>query len=51
MPQVRHLLQVVLPRKELDAETALALIEYIQAQNYEASRAHRRKTEERLDTS
>ena len=51
MPQVRHLLQVVLPRKELDAETALALIEYIQAQNYEAYRSHRRQTEQRLDSS
>ena len=51
MPQVRLLLQVVLPRKELDAETAIALIEYIQDQNYAAYRAHRRKTEERLDSS
>ena len=51
MPQVRKLLQAVLPRKELDAETVIALIEYIQDQNYEAYRAHRRKTEGRLDTS
>ncbi len=51
MAQVRELLQVVLPRKQLDAETAIELIEYIQEQNYEAYRSHRRKTEARLDTS
>ena len=51
MPQVRVLLQVVLPRKELDAETAIKVIEYIQDQNYEAYGSHRRKTEGRLDTS
>ena len=51
VPQVRHLLQVVLPRQALDADTAIALIEYIQDQNYEAYRSHRRKTEERLDSS
>jgi hypothetical protein len=49
--QVRELLQVVLPRKQLDAETAIELIAYIQEQNYEAYRSHRRKTEGRLDTS
>ncbi len=51
MPQVRVLLQVVLPRKPLDAETAIDLIDYIQGQNYNAYRSHRRKTEVRLDTS
>ena len=51
MPHVRLLLQVVLPRQVLDAETAIALIDYIQDQNYEAYRSHRRKTEERLDSS
>ena len=45
------LLQVVLPRKQLDAETAIDLITYIQAQNYDAYRSHRRKTEGQLDTS
>ncbi len=45
------LLQVVLPRKQLDAETAIELIEYIQEQNYDAYCSHRRKTEGRLDTS
>ena len=45
------MLQVVLPRKQMDAETAIGLIEYIQEQNYEAYRSHRRKTEGRLDTS
>jgi hypothetical protein len=49
--QVRVLLQVVLPRKELDAKTALKIIEYMQDQNYEAYRSHRRKTEGRIDTS
>jgi hypothetical protein len=51
VPQVRLLLQVVLPRKELDAKTAIALITYIQDQNYAAYRAHRRQTEQRLDSS
>jgi hypothetical protein len=51
VPQVRALLQVVLPRKALDAETAIELIEYIQEQNYEAYCSHRRTTEGRLDTS
>ena len=51
MPQVRTLLQVVLPRKQLDAETAIELIEYIQDQNYDAYCAHRRRTERRLDSS
>ncbi len=51
VPQVRMLLQVVLARKELDAKTAIEVIEYIQDQNYEAYRSHRRKTEGRLDTS
>ena len=45
------LLQVVLLRKDLNAETAIARIAYIQEQNYEAYRSHRRKTEERLDSS
>ncbi len=48
---MRLLLQVVLPRKTLEATTAIELIEYIQAQNYDAYRSHRRKTERRLDTS
>ena len=48
---MRVLLQVVLPRKHLDAESAIELIAYIQDQNYDAYRSHRRKTEGRLDTS
>ncbi len=51
MPQVRVLLQAVLPRKALDAEAVIELIEYIQDQNYEAYRSHRRTTEGRLDSS
>ena len=51
MQQVRVLLQVVLPRKELDAKMALEIIEYIQDQNYDAYRSHRRQTEQRLDSS
>lgn len=51
MPQVRVLLQAVLPRKELDAKTVIELIEYTQDQNYKAYRSHRRQTEGRLDTS
>ena len=48
---MRELLQVVLARKQLEAATALELIEYIQEQNYEAYRSHRRKIEGHLDTS
>ncbi len=49
MPQVRVLLQAVLPRKQLDAETVIAFIQYIQEQNYAASWSHRRRTQRRLD--
>lgn len=48
---MRVLLQVVLARKELNAKTAIELIEYIQDQNYDAYSSHRRKTEHRLDSS
>ncbi len=51
MQQVRVLLQVVLPRKELDAAMALEIIEYIPDQHYDAYRSHRRQTEQRLDSS
>ena len=49
VPQVRTLLQVVLPRRDLDAGSALALMHYIQDQNYAAYRSHRRQTKRRLD--
>ncbi len=49
VPQVRVLLQAVLPRKELDAETVIGLIHYIQEQNYAAYCSHRRRTQRRLD--
>ncbi len=49
MPQVRVLLQVVFPRKTLDAETVIELIEYIQEQNYAAYCSHRRRALRRLD--
>ncbi len=51
MPQVRVLLQVSLPKQELDAETALALIKYIQEQNSAAYRSHRKRKLDRLDSS
>ena len=49
MPQVRVVLQAILPRQQVDAATVIRLIEYIQKQNYAAYRAHRRRTLERLD--
>ena len=49
VPQVRVLLQTVLPRKTLDAETVIGLIQYIQEQNYAAYCSHRRRTQRRLD--
>ncbi|SRR6266545_826997 len=51
VPQVRRLLQVGLPKRQLDAETAIALIQYIQDQNYAASCAHRKRRQRRLDSS
>ena len=51
MPQVRRLLQVVLPKRQLDAETAIALIQYIQDQNYRAYCADRKRRLRRRDTS
>ena len=51
VPQVRMLLQVSLPRQQLDAERALALIKYVQEQNYAAYCSHRKRTIERLDSS
>jgi hypothetical protein len=40
---------VVLPKRQLDAETAIALIQYIQNQNYRAYCAHRKRQLRRLD--
>jgi len=48
---VRRVLQVVLPKRQLDAETAIALIQDIQDQNYAASCAHRKRRVRRLDSS
>jgi hypothetical protein len=51
VPQVRQLLAVVLPKRRLDAETALALTDWIQRHNYAAHCSHRRRSLRRLDTS
>jgi len=51
VPQVRLLLQVSLPRRALDAASALALIQYTQRRNYAAHRAHKRRRTRRLDSS
>ncbi len=45
------LLQVSLPKQHLDAQTALALIQYVQEQNYAAYCSHRKRTLDRLDSS
>ena len=49
MPQVRVLLQAVLPRKKVDGEAVIKLIRYIQEQNYAAYCSHRRRKQRRLD--
>jgi SRSO17 transposase len=41
--QARHLLQVVLPKREFDANTVLAEIQRTQKQNYAAYRSHRKR--------
>lgn len=41
--QARRLLQVVLPKREFDAESAIAEIKRIQQQNYAAYRSHRKR--------
>jgi hypothetical protein len=51
VPQVRRLLQVDLPKRQLGAETAIALIQHIQDQNYRAYCAHRKRRLRRRDTS
>jgi len=51
LPQARLLLQVGLPRRHLDAATALALVRYAQHHNYAAYRAHRRRRLRLLDSS
>ena len=51
VPQVRRLLQVVLPKRQLGAETAIALIQHIQDQNYRAYCADRKRRLRRRDTS
>jgi len=40
---------VTLPRRCLDAQTALALVLELQEQNYTASGSHRRRTRHHLD--
>ncbi len=52
VPQVRALLQVVLPRPTLTLQRALALLRYTQRQNHGAYRSHRKRILRRLlDTS
>ena len=41
--QGRRLLQVVLPKREYDAQAALAEIERIQRQNHAAYRSHKKR--------
>ena len=51
VPQVRLLLNAVLPRGQLDAKAAIDLIYRTQCQNYAAYRCHRRRKMRQLDTS
>ena len=48
MPQVRALLQVVLPLPTLTPQRALALLRYTQRQNHNAHRSHRKRVLRRL---
>jgi SRSO17 transposase len=49
--QVRKLLQVVLPKRELDAADVIAEIERVQRQNYAAYRSHRKRRRQALRKS
>lgn len=51
LPQARHLLQASLPRRLLDAATALALVRDMQRRNHAAYRAHRHRRLRLLDSS
>jgi len=48
VPQVRALLQVVLPRPTLTPQRALALLRATQRQNHNAYRSHRKHILRRL---
>lgn len=49
VPQVRILLQVVLPKKEFDAQEALRLIQRMQRRHHAAYLSHRKRKIQRLD--
>ena len=49
VPQVREMLQVVLPKKQLDAAQVLALITRTQRRNHAAYVSHRKHTLRKLD--
>jgi len=51
VPQVRLLLQAVLPRRPRDIPTVLRHLCYIQQQNYAAYLSHRTRTRHRHDSS
>jgi len=51
VPQVRLLLQAVLPRRPRDISTVLHHLCYIQQQNYAAYLSHRARTLQRHDSS
>ncbi len=51
VPQVRLLLQAVLPRRPRDISTVLHHMCYIQQQNYAAYLSHRTRTLHRHDSS
>lgn len=46
--QVRRLLQVVLPKREFDIQSALAELQRIQQQNYAAYRSHRKRRRRKI---
>jgi hypothetical protein len=51
LPQVKHLLPGILPKREFDAEWVLEVLDYQQRRNYEAYISHRKRRLEKLTQS
>jgi SRSO17 transposase len=51
LPQVKHLLTGILPKREFDAQWVLEVLGYLQRRNYEAYISHRKRRLEKLAQS